>query len=372
MPSASRIEIIQPFARLRPILLPLLDMPDAAAARRHGHCFCCLAGRPACSPVELAHPTPSTIAADPDDTESHPRLLLAEPQNNLSTMIKEKQGQTWSSIKTSLGLLEDPFDPPEDTQVITSTERYPRSIISDEEMVIITCSRCSKPLVIPAFARHAEHCSGDTLMPETAAAVLMPSATETAKIPGTARSKVSKRKADDLDGGHDKSGERSGDKSEQTPPKLTKLQIKSKTPLNLDVQCGVPIDGNSRCLRSISCKIHSVSLKRAVQRSLPYDQLYFIHINRQKGTSFTDPSKAAGSASATGAATGSEVMSMEQESAAVFNALRRNHALPLATPNSYSYIQGWKAFQRRLSLIALIKAPSVGSSTSASPATFGK
>ena len=50
---------------------------------------------------------------------------------------------------------------------------------------------------------------------------------------------------------------------------------KVKGELNLSKHCGVIANiGDPPCQRSITCKIHSVSLKRAVVRNQTYDELY--------------------------------------------------------------------------------------------------
>ncbi|RKP23921.1 SCA7 domain-containing protein, partial [Syncephalis pseudoplumigaleata] len=46
-------------------------------------------------------------------------------------------------------------------------------------------------------------------------------------------------------------------------------------PVDLDKQCGVMLPTNQPCSRSLTCKTHSMSLKRGVVgRSQPYDVLY--------------------------------------------------------------------------------------------------
>jgi hypothetical protein len=60
----------------------------------------------------------------------------------------------------------------------------------------------------------------------------------------------------------------------QRDPNAPKKPKMSKTnPLNLNLQCAVPIEGGS-CSRSLTCKTHSLTAKRAVQgRTAPFDQL---------------------------------------------------------------------------------------------------
>ena len=53
-------------------------------------------------------------------------------------------------------------------------------------------------------------------------------------------------------------------------PKATK----PKGPVNVELQCGVPLPNGGFCARSLTCKSHSMGSKRAVPgRSAPYDQL---------------------------------------------------------------------------------------------------
>jgi SAGA-associated factor 73 len=49
---------------------------------------------------------------------------------------------------------------------------------------------------------------------------------------------------------------------------------KPKAPVDVEKQCGVPLPNGGQCARSLTCKSHSMGMKRAVPgRSLPYDVL---------------------------------------------------------------------------------------------------
>lgn len=49
---------------------------------------------------------------------------------------------------------------------------------------------------------------------------------------------------------------------------------KPKGPVDVEKQCGVPLPNGGQCARSLTCKSHSMGLKRSVPgRSLPYDML---------------------------------------------------------------------------------------------------
>jgi SAGA-associated factor 73 len=70
------------------------------------------------------------------------------------------------------------------------------------------------------------------------------------------------------------------DSSEKGPLKKKKKDepkaktAKPKGPVDVERQCGVALPNNGFCARSLTCKSHSMGLKRAVPgRSLPYDML---------------------------------------------------------------------------------------------------
>ncbi|KAL2262836.1 hypothetical protein VTK26DRAFT_9284 [Humicola hyalothermophila] len=59
-------------------------------------------------------------------------------------------------------------------------------------------------------------------------------------------------------------------KKDEPKPKVAK----PKGPVDVERQCGVPLPNGQLCARSLTCKSHSMSAKRAVPgRSLPYDML---------------------------------------------------------------------------------------------------
>lgn len=79
--------------------------------------------------------------------------------------------------------------------------------------------------------------------------------------------KGKKRKADgDLEKGPN------AKKKKKDEPKAK--AAKPKGPVDVERQCGVPLPNGGQCARSLTCKSHSMGLKRAVPgRSLPYDVL---------------------------------------------------------------------------------------------------
>lgn len=98
------------------------------------------------------------------------------------------------------------------------------------------------------------------------------SATKTA--PGDKKTK--KRKADAEAAEKEPKKKKTKKEEEKAAGPKTAKAAKPKGPVNVEIQCGVPLDPEKGgfCARSLTCKSHSMGLKRAVPgRSLPYDQL---------------------------------------------------------------------------------------------------
>ncbi|KAF2100750.1 SCA7-domain-containing protein [Rhizodiscina lignyota] len=82
-----------------------------------------------------------------------------------------------------------------------------------------------------------------------------------------AAKKAKKRKADDDIGKAVNAKKKKKDEPKAKAPK-------TKGPVDVEKQCGVPLPNGAQCARSLTCKSHSMGAKRAVPgRSLPYDML---------------------------------------------------------------------------------------------------
>lgn len=93
------------------------------------------------------------------------------------------------------------------------------------------------------------------------------SAIKGAVMDGEGAKKGKKRKIDD---GAEKGP--NAKKKKKDEPKAK--GAKPKGPVDVERQCGVPLPNGGFCARSLTCKSHSMGLKRAVPgRSLPYDML---------------------------------------------------------------------------------------------------
>ncbi|KAG1209197.1 hypothetical protein G6F69_006559 [Rhizopus microsporus] len=125
----------------------------------------------------------------------------------------------------------------------------------EEETIVIKCSNCQRPVLPSKFRKHAETCLGDRLMPSAL------SNEEYALKSSDKKRRLRPGSIEDTDTDTESNGK--------------PISEKKKTPLDLDKQCGV-IYGpyGLPCTRSITCKTHSMSAKRAVEgRSQPYNVL---------------------------------------------------------------------------------------------------
>jgi SAGA-associated factor 73 len=93
------------------------------------------------------------------------------------------------------------------------------------------------------------------------------SAVKGAIVDGDGAKKGKKRK---IDADAEKAPNAKKKKKDEPKPKAAK----PKGPVDVEKQCGVPLPNGGFCARSLTCKSHSMGLKRAVPgRSLPYDML---------------------------------------------------------------------------------------------------
>jgi SAGA-associated factor 73 len=93
------------------------------------------------------------------------------------------------------------------------------------------------------------------------------SAIKGAVVDGEGAKKGKKRK---IDGDAEKAPNAKKKKKDEPKPKAAR----PKGPVDVEKQCGVALPNGGFCARSLTCKSHSMGLKRAVPgRSLPYDML---------------------------------------------------------------------------------------------------
>lgn len=122
----------------------------------------------------------------------------------------------------------------------------------------------------------------------------------------------------------------------------TKAPAKTKGPVDVEKQCGVPLPAGGFCARSLTCKTHSMGAKRAVPgRSAPYDVLLqqyqkrnqaklaasnALAVQRRENAQLTG--MAAGSAD-DGAGSLNMVLDPDEETHLVLEGLSKNIPIPL-------------------------------------------
>ncbi|CBQ68032.1 conserved hypothetical protein [Sporisorium reilianum SRZ2] len=181
---------------------------------------------------------------------------------------------TWADIEDAT---RSDAGSPSTTLVDSPAWHYDDTIVTDfgpaaldDEVHIVECSDCSKPVLREALDFHQQNCK---LIKDIASGRVSPSILE-----GDLRKR---RMLDDDDESilGDDSGvplTKKQKKEKRLAEEKKKGGRKNKGPINVDKQCGVINDKGLPCSRSLTCKSHSMGAKRAVEgRSTPYDTLLF-------------------------------------------------------------------------------------------------
>lgn len=140
----------------------------------------------------------------------------------------------------------------------------------DDEVHIVECSDCSKPVLREALSFHEQNCK---LVRDIACGRVSPSIME-----GDLRKRRMMEDDDDSILGDDTGTLLTKKQKKDKRPAEEKKTggRKNKGPIDVDKQCGVINDKGLPCSRSLTCKSHSMGAKRAVEgRSAPYDALLF-------------------------------------------------------------------------------------------------
>ncbi|KAF9965760.1 hypothetical protein BGZ70_004178 [Mortierella alpina] len=155
-----------------------------------------------------------------------------------------------------------------------------------DEVVVVTCVNCDKPLIPSAYKEHRAKCKVTQAAEASAEPALVIRTDVVDKKSDTPKSKKRKESAVTEEPETPSSAvemspppsipEKKPSEKKQKVVKAPKVKPpgRVKGPLDLDKQCGVIIPGGAPCARSLTCKSHSMSSKRAVEgRSRPYDVL---------------------------------------------------------------------------------------------------
>lgn len=117
---------------------------------------------------------------------------------------------------------------------------------------------------------------------------------------------------------------------QQPPAKKKKKNVKPRAPIDLSRQCGVSLPDGSQCPRTLTCKAHSVGMKRAVpNRPKPFDALVAqIRSNRTKAASLLMMDGPAGHQ---GGSEDDELVDSDEEVLQVMSGVGRSVARPVAS-----------------------------------------
>ncbi|KAH7065781.1 SCA7, zinc-binding domain-containing protein [Paraphoma chrysanthemicola] len=166
---------------------------------------------------------------------------------------------------------------------------FPNGRPLDDKVDTVQCKHCRRPVLRASSASHIRDClnkkqeklkkkkeakeAKDAALrkekgeDEEGGKGARKSAVKGAVIDGEGAKKGKKRKLED---GAEKGP--NAKKKKKDEPKTK--GAKPKGPVDVERQCGVPLPNGGFCARSLTCKSHSMGLKRAVPgRSLPYDML---------------------------------------------------------------------------------------------------
>lgn len=150
--------------------------------------------------------------------------------------------------------------------------------------MVVSCNNCKKPVLQSALLYHLENCKKIKKLQEENQPlkkdIQLNLFYASKPLPAVKQKKNKKRKLNE-DGqvvekeNKVKDNETVKEKKKAKDNETKKTAKKKKGPIDLDKQCGVMTENGTVCTRSLTCKIHSVSAKRAVQgRSQDYDTLY--------------------------------------------------------------------------------------------------
>lgn len=164
---------------------------------------------------------------------------------------------------------------------------FPTGRPLEDKVDLVQCKHCRRPVNRAAAANHTRDCLNkkqEKLKKKKEAKEAKDAALRKEKGEDDENSKNARKSAikGAVDGDGAKKGkkrkidadaERPNAKKKKKDEPKAKL-AKAKGPVDVERQCGVALPNGGSCARSLTCKSHSMGLKRAVPgRSLPYDML---------------------------------------------------------------------------------------------------
>ncbi|EMD85746.1 hypothetical protein COCC4DRAFT_54353 [Bipolaris maydis ATCC 48331] len=165
---------------------------------------------------------------------------------------------------------------------------FPSGRPLDDKVDTVQCKHCRRPVLRASSATHIREClhkKQEKLKKKKEAKEAKDAALrkEKGEDDEGGKSRKSAIKGASMDGDGAKKGKKrklDGDAEKAPNAKKKKKDepkqkgAKPKGPVDVERQCGVSLPNGGYCARSLTCKSHSMGLKRAVPgRSLPYDML---------------------------------------------------------------------------------------------------
>lgn len=166
---------------------------------------------------------------------------------------------------------------------------FPTGRALDDKVDTVQCKHCRRPVLRAASATHVRECLNKKQeklkkkkeAKEAKDAALRREKGEDDEGGKNARKSAIKGAVDDGEGAKKGKKRKLDDGAGQGPNAKKKKKdepkakgAKPKGPVDVERQCGVALANGGFCARSLTCKSHSMGLKRAVPgRSLPYDML---------------------------------------------------------------------------------------------------
>ncbi|KAJ4294064.1 SAGA complex subunit Sgf73 [Kalmusia sp. IMI 367209] len=164
---------------------------------------------------------------------------------------------------------------------------FPSGRPVEDKVDVVQCKHCRRPVLRASSASHIRECLNkkqEKLKKKKEAKEAKDAALRKEKGEDDDNHKNARKavKGAVVDGEGAKKGKKrklEGDDGKPASKKKKKDEPKQKTakpkgPVDVEKQCGVALPNGGSCARSLTCKSHSMGLKRAVPgRSLPYDML---------------------------------------------------------------------------------------------------
>ncbi|KAI8976752.1 SCA7, zinc-binding domain-containing protein [Pilobolus umbonatus] len=226
------------------------------------------------------HVSPNTLSIFPDEKSWN--SIKSVNINSDKHAFKDMSGLTWNTMKESMHLdsdVEDSYSEgssPSTTRLDMNDMKIYGAMPMEDEIVVVKCKHCHKPVLANQFRVHLDQCKEAIgIEPEE-----NDKSKQRSSYSDDEESVKKEPKTEDMAGKTlpvpiEKDDKKKAKKDIKEVREVKKKSMKQKAPLDLDKQCGV-IQGpnNLPCTRSLTCKSHSMGLKRAVEgRSQAYDIL---------------------------------------------------------------------------------------------------